>query len=138
MADTQDILNVPIYINGGEGKPSTKLEERELYLDLNTAHLYAGGVTSDDYTPIRSGYADCLLNNNISIDASLDDDASSFKLGSMHYDFSNNKFIGAFPGAYSVEGANLTNVEKLVLSNNCYGDALPPSGEQGQVFFKIG
>ena len=138
MADTQDILNVPIYINGGDGNPSTKLEERELYLDLTSARLYCGGVHSADYTPIRAGYSDCLLNSKINICASFEDRSSIFALGSMYYDFSNNRFTGATPGAYSVDGAKLTNINKLVLSSNCYGDTLPSSGEQGQLFFKIG
>lgn len=135
---SETILNIPIQINGGKGKPSNKLAERELYLDTTNACLYGGGVDSANYTPIRAGFADCLLNTSITIAASLESSSSIFKLGNMSYDFSNNKLKGTDPGAYSVDGANLTNINKLVLSNICYGATLPSSGEQGQLFFKIG
>lgn len=138
MADTQDILKVPIYINGGNDSPATKLGERELYLNLTTSHLYAGGIGSAAYSAIRAGYADCLQGSGIEINAPYGSGTPFFKLGDLTYDFSDKKFVGSAPGAYSVEGANLTNVTKLVLSNSCYGPNLPSSGEQGQLFFKIG
>ena len=138
MADVQDILKVPIYINGGKGKPTNKLGERELYLNLSSAHLYAGGIGSTDYSLIRAGYADCLQGSGVEINAPYGSGTPLFKLGELTYNFSNNKFVGSAPGAYSVDGANLTNVTKLVLSNSCYGSTLPSSGEQGQLFFKIG
>lgn len=138
MADTQDMLNVPIYINGGNSSPATKLGERELYLNLTTSHLYAGGIGSAAYSPIRAGFADCLSNNSIYINASLGNSTPMFRLGNMTYDFSANKFTGVTSGAYSVEGANLTNVTKLVLSNACYGTSEPSgTAEVGQLYFKI-
>lgn len=138
MADAQDILKVPIYINGGKGKPTNKLGERELYLDLDSAHLYAGGIGSTDYSLIRAGYADCLQGGGVEINAPYGSGTPSFKLNKLTYNFLDNKLVGDTPGAYSVDGANLTNVTKLVLSSSCYGSNLPSSGEQGQLFFKIG
>lgn len=138
MADNQDILNVPIYINGGKENPSTKLEERELYLNLTTSHLYAGGIGSADYTPIRAGYADCLDNTTLYINAPKGSTMPTFRMGTMMYNFLQDKFTSTGVGAYSVENANLLNINKLVLSSNCYGETLPSSGAQGQLFFKIG
>ena len=133
---SETILKVPIYINGGKDNPSTKLDERELYLNLTTAHLFAGGIGSGDYTPIRAGSADRLSNDNIYISA-IERTTPIFQLGTMYYEFPDNKLTGITLGAYSVDGANLTNINKLVLSPGCYDDRLPTSGEQGQLFFKI-
>lgn len=138
MADVQDILKVPIYINGEKGKPTSKLGERELYLDLDSAHLYAGGIGSTDYSLIRAGYADCLDNTTLYINAPKGSTMPTFRMGTMTYNFLQDKFTSTGVGDYSVENANLLNVNKLVLSSNCYGDTLPSSGEQGQLFFKIG
>ena len=41
MNDNEYVLNIPILINGGKGKPTT-LEERELYIDTATSVLYCG------------------------------------------------------------------------------------------------
>ena len=134
---SETVLKVPIYINGGDNPP-TALHERELYLNLTTAHLYAG-LRDSSMSLIRAGYADCLSNNSITITASLESSSSIFKLGNMSYDFSNNTLKRTASEAYySVDGAKLTNINKLVLSTECYGDRLPDIGEQGQLFFKIG
>lgn len=135
---SETILKVPIQINGGEGAPTTKLEDRELYLDLLSGRLYAGGIQLQDFSTIRAGAADRLINSRINIDATLGDSNAKFQLGNMYYDFSNNKFTGTYPGAYSIERAKLTDIQRLVLSSGCYGYSLPSSGEQGQLFFKIG
>ena len=138
MADTQDILNVPIYINGGNGKPSTKLAERELYIDLTSAHLYFGGYPLANYTPIRAGFADCLDNTQLYINAPKGGTLPAFRMGNMIYNFTQNKFTSTGVGDYSVENANLLNVSKLVLSSVCYGTAEPSgTAEVGQLYFKI-
>lgn len=141
MADIQDILNVPIYINGDKKDPS-KLGERELYVNLANGHLYVGDGEAD-YSEIRVGFADRLSNDSMNIFSTSG--SSVFELGRLNndnpavkYDFKNNRFTSETLGGYAVENANLLNISKLVLSSVCYGTAEPSgTAEVGQLYFKI-
>ena len=132
------VLNVPICINGGDGKPSA-LDERELFLDTTNRYLYAGFKGGPEVIKVKEADKASLVSaTDVSIGGK---DTTVFNVGNMIYEFGTNRLTRKDTDSqYTIHSANLDALQKLVLAKNdvVYGTSLPTSGVEGQVFFKIG
>ena len=96
MADNGYVLNIPVYINGGEGPPST-LRDRELYFDSKNEVLYCGKAErkpsgSVVVTPVEISVADL-----------------SSKISSYLEDSNEKK---------TLKNAEILNLQKVTVSSN--------------------
>lgn len=132
-------LNVPISINGGTTVPTSGLSERELFIDTQRKYLYACFDKSGKAEPIKVKSAD----NAVEMKSqwfNINCDTPTFEVGG--FKFNGEDFVSANPntGTYTFVDMTLIDLHKLVLKENSptYGTNLPVTGEEGQVFFKIG
>lgn len=102
MADNGYVLNVPVYINGGEGPPNA-LRDRELYFDSKNEVLYCGKA---ERKPDGS-----VVVTRVKISAAdLSDQISSYLTNSDTKKTLNN--------------AEILNLQKVTVSNNMMVDSI--------------
>lgn len=125
------VLRIPIQINGGNNLSGVTLKDRELFLDSRYGILYYGSGNST--TPTRLGVqGNDIIKFDLRGDTAVFGGLVSNKVGSL-YKLSPVSTLGDY-------GVQLDKVKlgSLVLANNGnYGNTLPSSGVEGQIFFLI-
>lgn len=141
-----DILNVPICINGGTDEyEQNNMQERELFINTMSQELF---VCIHDNTPpvgvncLTSRYTKCIQSSFFNIASETNYQKAKFTVGNLNYD--GQSFVPvdntSSTGTYVFDKPTLLNVRKIQLSKESgytYGNTLPSTGVQGQLFFLV-
>lgn len=132
------ILKVPIQINGGTKVPDNLLD-RELFID-SEGYLHCGKGTT---TPIIINANKCneLHNGDVWINGSGATfgslDITPIGDGSWLIKATNTDEAQSIMQSIDIDDCALTNLNKLQLTSDVYGNTPPSTAIDGQVFFKI-
>lgn len=145
----ENILYVPIQINGGETIPQELQNalERELYIRFDTngnydGMLYVGKKINDEtrYIPVmvdKALSAQSIGDINSEFFLSTASQHEGLRFAGFKVDYDGLKSLGDESPTPVIEKLNMSQLRKLTITEDMYGVNLPSTGEQGQLFFKL-
>ena len=139
------ILNIPIQINGGTASPNDLLE-RELYVreTQNGYELYVGTgetavkILAIPYTQFVQADDNSITIGDIrfNLDNTDPDNTTTFSVDGKSIRCKRATFSNLGLSDVTIGESRFTDTIILTLGKN-YGTALPLTGEDGQLFFKL-
>ena len=137
-----NILFVPIQINGGNGLPSNLLD-RELYIKFDTQSgaidglLYVGKEGS--YIPVAVEYSKetglIKHDDDYFFLSKHSDEGQHSRIAS--FQINEAQLLGYDDKIPTISNLKISDLHKLSITKEMYGKTTPSTGTPGQIFFKL-